>query len=162
MLETEIRRFAQDDKGAQVTNTAGRPDVPNPTAAPACRVVASGGAYVGRQNLRYLAGLTGRSVGARGICMTVATLPSGARAKAHLHREIETAVYIVEGEAATYFGDALQHVVLARAGEYVYIPADLPHLVVNQSAADCRALVAHTAADDQAGIVLLPHLDALV
>jgi transposase InsO family protein len=26
----------------------------------------------------------------------------------------------------------------------------------------CRAIVAHTAADDQAGIVLLPHLDSLV
>jgi uncharacterized RmlC-like cupin family protein len=37
-----------------------------------------------------------------------------------------------------------------------------PHLVPNRSGAPCRALVAHSAADDQEGIVLLPELDALV
>jgi uncharacterized RmlC-like cupin family protein len=51
---------------------------------------------------------------------------------------------------------------VARAGEYVYVPADMPHLVINRSGAPCKALVAHTAADDQVGIVLLPELDALV
>jgi uncharacterized RmlC-like cupin family protein len=129
---------------------------------PCCRVVAAGDAYVGRQNLNYVAGLTGATAGSRGICMTVATLPPGARAKAHLHREIETAIYVIEGEAATYYGDALEHVAVARGGEYVYIPADLPHLVVNQSSTVCRAVVTHTACDDQTGIELLPHLDRVI
>ena len=44
----------------------------------------------------------------------------------------------------------------------VALRQDVPHLVVNRSGAPCRALVAHTAADDQAGIVLLPALDGLV
>jgi len=131
-------------------------------ATPCCRVVTAGDPYVGRQNLNYVTGLTGQTVGSRGICMTVAALPPGARAKTHLHREIETAIYVLEGEAATYYGDALQHVALARAGEYVYIPADLPHLVINESSAVCRAVVTHTAADDQAGIELLPHLDTII
>lgn len=130
--------------------------------SPTCKVVPSGGVYVGQQNLTYLTGLTGSTVGSRAICMTLATLPHGARAKAHLHHGIETAVYVIEGEADTYFGDRLGEVVRARAGEYVYIPADMPHLVINRSGATCRALVAHSAADDQAGIVLLPELDALV
>ena len=94
--------------------------------------------------------------------MTVVTLPDGARARTHLHRAIETAVYVIEGQAEMYFGDALQESLIARAGEYVYVPADMPHLVINRSGASCRALVAHTAADDQEGIVLLPELDALV
>jgi uncharacterized RmlC-like cupin family protein len=127
-----------------------------------CKVIRSGDAYAGRQGLTYLAGLTGSTAGSRAICMTVVTLPDGARAKAHLHRGIETAVYVIEGEADTHFGKALGDVVRARTGEYVYIPADLPHLVINRSGAPCRALVAHTAADDQVGIVLLPELDALV
>jgi len=130
--------------------------------APTCKVVRSGGAYVGHQGLTYLAGLTGETVGSRGISMTVVTLPDGARARTHLHRAIETAVYVIEGETEMYFGDALQESLVARAGEYVYIPADMPHLVINRSGASCRALVAHTAADDQEGIVLLPELDALV
>jgi uncharacterized RmlC-like cupin family protein len=140
---TETLPFAQDDK-------------------PCCRVVTAGDAYVGRHNLNYVAGLTGTTAGSRGICMTVATLPPGARARAHLHREIETAIYVIEGEAATYYGDALQHVAVARGGEYVYIPADLPHLVINQSSTVCRAVVTHTACDDQAGIELLPHLDDVI
>lgn len=130
--------------------------------SPTCKVVRSGDPYVGRQGFTYLAGLTGSSVGSRGISMTLVTLPDGARAKTHLHRAIETAVYVIDGEATMYFGDALQEFVVARGGEYVYVPPDMPHLVLNRSGAPCRALVAHTAADDQAGIVLLPELDALV
>jgi uncharacterized RmlC-like cupin family protein len=130
--------------------------------SPTCKVVRSGDSYVGQQGLSYRAGLTGSTAGSRAICMTLVTLPDGARAKTHLHRGIETAVYVIEGEAETHFGEALQEVVVARAGEYVYIPPDVPHLVINRSGAPCRALVAHTAADDQAGIVLLPDLDALV
>jgi uncharacterized RmlC-like cupin family protein len=129
---------------------------------PTCKVIPSGGAYQGQQGLTYLAGLTGATAGSRAICMTVATLPPGARAKTHLHRGIETAVYVIEGEAEMHFGERLGERLRARAGEYLYIPADMPHLVINRSGADCLAVVAHTAADDQAGIVLLPELDALV
>jgi uncharacterized RmlC-like cupin family protein len=130
--------------------------------AKTCRVVRSGDAYVGRQGFTYLTGLTGDTAGSRGISMTVVTLPDGARAKTHLHRGIETAVYVIEGEASMYFGDALGDCVEAHTGDYVYIPADVPHLVLNRSGEPCRALVAHTAADDQAGIVLLPELDGLI
>lgn len=127
-----------------------------------CRVIPSGPGYVGQQGFTYLTGLTGATVGARGLCMTVLTLPDGARAKTHLHQGIETGAYIIEGEAEMYFGERLEQLLKARAGEYVYIPADMPHLVLNRSGAPCVALVAHSAADDQAGIVLLPHLDAII
>jgi uncharacterized RmlC-like cupin family protein len=130
--------------------------------SPTCKVIGAGDAYVGRQGFTYLVGLTGATAGSRGISMTVVTLPNGARANAHLHRGIETAVYVIEGETETFFGPALRDVALAHAGEYLYIPADMPHVVINRSGAPCRALVAHTAADDQEGIVLLPELDSLV
>lgn len=55
-----------------------------------------------------------------------------------------------------------EHLLQARTGEYVYVPADMPHLVMNRLGTHCRVLVAHSAADDQVGIVLLPELDALV
>jgi uncharacterized RmlC-like cupin family protein len=131
-------------------------------ASPTCVVIRSGDAYQGQQGLTYLAGLTGTTAGSRAICMTLVVLPDGARAKTHLHRGIETAVYVIEGETEMYFGERLEGLVRARAGEYMYIPADMPHLVLNRSGATCRAVVAHTAADDQAGIVPLPALDGLV
>lgn len=127
-----------------------------------CVVVRPGESFVGRQGLTYIAGLTGETAGSRHISMTVATLPPGARAKAHLHRGIETAAYVIEGRGEVRFGDRLQHRLEVKAGEYSYIPADTPHVVLNASDADCRALIAHTAASDQEGIVLLPELDQLL
>lgn len=127
-----------------------------------CKVIRPGDSYVGRQGFTYVGGLTGASAGSRALCMTALTLPDGARAKTHLHQAIETAVYVIDGEAEMYFGDRLEHLLRAGAGEYMYIPADMPHLVLNRSGAPCRAVVAHSAEDDQAGIVLLPELDALV
>jgi len=127
-----------------------------------CAVVRTGGAYVGRQGLTYLAGLTSETAGTTGICLNLAVLPPGARAKTHLHHGVETAVYVIEGEAEMYFGVRLAQRLEARAGDYMYVPAGMPHLVRNRSHATCRALVAHTAAHDQEGIVLLPELDALV
>jgi uncharacterized RmlC-like cupin family protein len=130
--------------------------------SPTCKVIRPGESYVGQQGFTYLTGLTGATAGSNALCMTVLTLPNGARAKTHLHQAIETAVYIIEGEAEVYFGDRLEQLLRARAGEYIYIPANIPHLVLNRSGAPCQALVAHSAADDQAGIVLLPDLDTLV
>ena len=130
-------------------------------SASSCRVIPSGAEYQGRQGLTYLAGLTGATAGSRAICMTLVVLPPGARAKTHLHRGIETAVYVIDGRAAMHFGDRLEQQVVGRAGEYMYIPPDTAHLVHNPFDAVCRAVVAHTSADDQEGIVMLPELDTI-
>jgi uncharacterized RmlC-like cupin family protein len=127
-----------------------------------CRVVRSGSAYEGKQGLRYVRGLTGVTAGSRAISMTLVTMPDGARAKAHLHRDIETAIYMIDGCVETFYGERLEERLESAAGDYVYIPPNLPHLVVNRSGADATALVAHTAANDQHGIVLLPELDELI
>ena len=127
-----------------------------------CKLIRPGESYVGQQGFTYIGGLTGASAGARGLCMTVLPLPDGARARTHLHRGIETAAYILEGVVDMYYGERLEHFIQACAGEYVYVPADMPHLVLNRSGAPARAVVAHSAGDDQDGIVLLPELDGLV
>lgn len=132
------------------------------TTTHTCKVIHQGDPFVGRQGLTYLAGLTGDTVGSEKICMTVATLPPGARAKAHRHEAIETAVYVIEGRAAMVYGPRLEHRVEAAAGDYCFVPADMPHVVFNPFDAPCRAVVAHTAANDQEGIVLMPELDPLV
>ena len=129
---------------------------------PTCRVVPSGPSHVGQQGLTYLTGLTGATVGSLGLSMTVVTLPDGARAKTHLHRGVETGAYVINGQVEMYYGPRLEHHLRARAGDYVYVPADMPHLVMNRSGASCLALVAHSAPDDQQGIELLPALDALI
>ena len=87
----------------------------------------------GAQGLTYGAGITGATTGARGLCLTVAELPPGAHSRAHLHRRIESGGYVVEGTVETLWGERLEHAVVAREGEFVYIPPDVPHLVRNPS-----------------------------
>ena len=135
---------------------------PGGEAAPACRVVHGGDAYQGRQGIAYFRGLTFATTGARAISMVAATVPPGARTKAHLHRGIETAVYVLEGEIEMSFGAAMSDMLRIGAGDYAYIPADMPHIVVNRSDRAVRAIVAHTSGDDQDGIVMLPELDPKV
>jgi uncharacterized RmlC-like cupin family protein len=131
--------------------------------APRCVLVGRGETYLGAQGLTYGSGITGATTGARGLCLTVAELPPGARSRAHLHRRIESAGYVVEGTVETLWGDRLEHSVVATEGEFVYIPPDVPHMVRNPSDdLPARALVAHTAADDQQGIELRPDLDELL
>jgi len=46
------------------------------------------------------------------------------------------------------------------AGDFVYIPADVPHLPGNPSATEqAVAVVARTDPNEQESVVLLPHLD---
>lgn len=127
-----------------------------------CRLVRSGEAYEGMQGLTYLRGLTGETVGSQGISMIVLELPDGARAKTHLHRDVETAVYVIDGRSELFFGPQLEEHFDVGDGDYVYIPANVAHLVMNRSGGPSTALIAHTAASDQEGIVLLPDLDTLI
>ena len=124
------------------------------------RVVSRGRTYVGKQGFTYGAGVSAETVGAKHICMNVLPMPPGAKAKAHYHEGIETIAYMLAGECAVYYGDNLEHRVLARPGDQVFVAADVPHAPCNESGAPCTWIVVHSSGSDQDGIVLLPELDA--
>ncbi len=126
------------------------------------RVVKPGATYVGKQGFTYSAGASAETVGATGICMNVLPMPPGARAKAHYHDKIETIAYLLEGDCAVRYGDRLEHQTDMKAGEQMFIPADIPHAPCNLSKASCTWIVVHSSGSDQDGIVLLPELDALL
>ncbi len=119
-----------------------------------CRVYRRGARYEGVQGMTYFEGVSGT-----GICMVELELPPGGRSRAHLHRGVESAGYVVEGELEMRWGAALEHSARLGPGDLAYIPPDVPHLVLNPSGAVTRAIVAHTAASDQEGIELLPELE---
>jgi uncharacterized RmlC-like cupin family protein len=125
-----------------------------------CRVVRPGQTFTGKQGIEIFAGLSAESVGATGLCMHLVTIPPGGRANAHLHAAHETAIYVVRGTAEMWFGENLAEYLTVRAGDYLYIPADMPHLPANPSATEpCVAVVARTDPNEQESVVLLPHLD---
>ncbi len=127
-----------------------------------CRLVRAGGGYSGKQGLDYLEGIAKETVGSTGICMHLLTIPPGGRAKAHKHENHETAVYVLSGEACTWYGERLEHQFIARAGDMVYIPAGTPHLPANLGDEPCTAVIARTDPHEQESVVLLPELDELV
>lgn len=116
--------------------------------------------FTGKQGLTYKAGISAETVGAKGIHLELLTIPPGGRAKPHLHRSHETAIYMISGEAMTYYGDRLEKTILLRAGEFMYIPPDVPHMPHNQSeTTPCVAVVARTDPNEQESVELLPELD---
>jgi len=128
----------------------------------ACRVVRPGPAIVGKQALTYAPAVSAESVGSKGLHMQLVTLPPGARAKAHLHEAHETALHVLSGVAGTWYGPQLEHLLWSRAGDFVYIPAGVPHLPYNASRTEtCTAVIARTDPNEQESVVLLPDLDGL-
>jgi uncharacterized RmlC-like cupin family protein len=128
-----------------------------------CFVVRAGEMEEGKQRVGYFAGISQRSAGAQGICMHLLTIPPGGRAKAHLHEEHETALYVLSGAARMWYGEGLSKVLEVSAGDFLYIPAGVPHLPVNLSETEpATAVVARTDPNEQEGVVLLPELDGVV
>jgi uncharacterized RmlC-like cupin family protein len=123
------------------------------------QIVKPGRTYLGKQGIVYGAGASKETVGAEKVCMNVMPMPPGARAKVHYHDGIETIAYLLEGECAVYYGDDLERRLVAKAGDHVFCPADVPHAPSNESGKPCTWIVVHSSGSDQDGIVLLPELD---
>src|SRR6185295_7646276 len=126
------------------------------------QVIRPGQTYVGQQGFTYGAGASRETAGAEHICMNVLPMPDGARAKVHYHRGIETIAYLLDGACTVYYGEGLERRVAVRAGDQVFIPADVPHAPCNESGAPCTWIVVHSSGSDQDGIVLLPELDPAI
>jgi uncharacterized RmlC-like cupin family protein len=126
-----------------------------------CVLVQAGDAAEGRTGVTYAAGISATSAGASGLCLQLASLPPGARARAHQHDEHESAAYVIEGEMVLWFGQRLEHRLVARAGDFIYIPNGVPHLVINGSDSEpAVAVLARTDPNEQEDVTALPELDA--
>jgi uncharacterized RmlC-like cupin family protein len=127
-----------------------------------CILVGAGDAAEGNTGVTYAAGISATSAGARGLCLQRASLPPGARARAHQHDDHETAVYVIEGQMVLFSGERLEHKLVANPGDFIYIPNGVPHLVVNGSDTESTVgVLARTDPNEQEDVTALPDLDAL-
>jgi uncharacterized RmlC-like cupin family protein len=121
-----------------------------------CVVIKPGEAHRGKQDLQYFEGVSAQTAGAGGLCLHMVTIPPQGRAKPHLHQSHESAVYVVSGEAGMWYGEGLREHVWTVAGDFVYIPANVPHLPYNPSATTpCVGLIARTDPNEQESVTLL-------
>ena len=127
-----------------------------------CVLVRGGRQITGKQGLDYTVGISAESAGAQGIHMQMLTMPPGARAKAHKHATHETAIYAVSGVSHVWHGEHLEHHSIVEAGDYFYIPADVPHLPYNPSKTETVvAIIARTDPNEQESVALLPELESI-
>ena len=133
------------------------------TMVPTCRVVRPESIYEGKQGFSYFEGISTQSVGSACICMHLLTIPPGVRANAHLHENHETAIYVMSGRARMWYGEGLVDQMDVEAGNFLYIPAGVPHLPANISDTEpCTAVIARTDPNEQESVVLRSDLDVLI
>lgn len=106
-----------------------------------------------KQGLPIFQGISGQNAGARHICMNKVIIPAGGAAKAHRHKGYETVIYLLQGRVRTLYGERLEKSMINEAGDFIYIPADLPHKPVNLSDTEAAiAIVARTDPNEQESV----------
>ena len=118
--------------------------------------------YGGKQGLTYFTGICRENVGAKGVCLHALKIPPGARANAHFHEGHESAIYMLSGRAEQLWGDRLENHDVVLPGDYVYIPAGVPHVVMNTGSEPVEAVIARTDPSEQESVVLTPELESVV
>jgi uncharacterized RmlC-like cupin family protein len=126
-----------------------------------CRVIrAKDGVQEGKQGTFHQAGISAQTAGAERLCLHLLTMPPGGRARPHLHESHETALYVISGIGVTWYGEGLSERVVTRAGDYLYIPPNVPHVAANLSLTEpCVGVAARTDPNEQESVRLLPELN---
>jgi uncharacterized RmlC-like cupin family protein len=126
-------------------------------------VVRAGETYQGKQGPNYTPGISAESVGAHSLWLGSVTIPPGGRTKAHVHENHESAFHLVSGDVVELWtGPNLEHREVAHAGDYLYVPAGVPHVAVNRGEAPAVFVGARTDPNEQESVVMRPELDGQV
>lgn len=113
------------------------------------------GTHRTKQRLPNFEGISASTAGAAAICMHLVVIPPGGQAEAHFHDGYETALYILQGRAETRYGPNLEFSTINEAGDFLYIPPNLPHQPRNLSAdEEVIAVVARNDPNEQESVVL--------
>jgi uncharacterized RmlC-like cupin family protein len=100
-------------------------------------------------------GVSGPSSGEPALRLRLVMIPPGTRGLPHFHADVETAVYVVSGEADVWHGPGLGKRSAVRAGDFVYVPPGTPHLAVNRGEVTSIAVVGRTDPADQPGVIVI-------
>lgn len=108
-----------------------------------------------KQQLPNFEGISGETAGATGLCMHIVVIPPGGAAVPHIHQGYETAIYVVKGRAETRYGERLEKSSLNQAGDFIFIPANVPHQPVNLSQdEEVVAVVARNVPNEQESVII--------
>jgi uncharacterized RmlC-like cupin family protein len=72
-------------------------------------------------------------VGAQKIWAGTVKIHPNAKTGAHHHGALESVIYVVRGRARMRWGEQLEYVAEAQAGDFIFIPPFVPHQEINAS-----------------------------
>jgi uncharacterized RmlC-like cupin family protein len=79
------------------------------------------------------AAITTARTGATKLWAGTVTIDAKAKTGAHHHGDLESVIYVVSGVARLRWGDRLEFVAEAEAGDFIYVPPYVPHQEINAS-----------------------------
>ena len=116
--------------------------------------VRSGVGIDSRQKIPYFVGVSEATTGARGLSLQYVVIPPAGAAVPHIHQGYETAIYVLSGRVETTYGPGLRKSVISGPGEFLYIPAGVPHQARNLSEIEpAIGIVARNDANEQERVV---------
>jgi uncharacterized RmlC-like cupin family protein len=77
------------------------------------------------------AAISHASAGAQKIWAGTVSIEPRARTGAHHHGALESVIYVVRGRARMRWGERLEFVAEAGAGDFIYVPPYVPHQEIN-------------------------------
>jgi uncharacterized RmlC-like cupin family protein len=98
------------------------------------------------------AAVTTQMTGAAQLWAGTVTIDANAKTGAHHHGALESVIYVVNGVARLRWGDELEFVAEAEAGDFIYVPPYVPHQEINAS--DEKSLHCVLARSGQQGLVV--------
>ncbi len=116
-----------------------------------------GDASQSKQALPIFPGISTKTAGAKGLSLLKVVIPPGGKAEAHTHKGHESAIYLLQGRVETRYGEKLEKRVVNVAGDFIFIPPDVPHQPINLSDSEpAIAIVARNDGEEQEHVVLYP------
>lgn len=109
-----------------------------------------------RQQVQLFPGITKSTAGSTQLSMNRIILPAGMAGLRHMHKDAETVIYVLEGESRTLIGEKGEIVVDNKAGDFIFIPANVWHQPTNTSKNQVIAIEVRADADDQQNVILAP------
>ena len=85
------------------------------------------------QGMSRAAAINFARVGAEKIWAGTVHIHPNAKTGAHHHGELESVIYIVSGRARMRWGEKLEYVAEAEAGDFIFVPPYVPHQEINAS-----------------------------
>jgi uncharacterized RmlC-like cupin family protein len=79
------------------------------------------------------AAVTTERTGAANLWAGTVTIDANAKTGAHHHGDLESVIYVVNGIARLRWGEQLEFVAEAQAGDFIYVPPYVPHQEINAS-----------------------------